>query len=153
IRLGERLLQILDHGQGGCIIAEDLGTVPDFVRLSLGRLGIPGYRVLRWEKDGAVFRDPAKWPAVSVGTTGTHATESMSDWSGALDAAERKALLAIPGLAALKARAPAAFDDGVRDALLDCVYSSASNLVLLPFQDAFGARERINTPGTVSADN
>src|SRR5215471_16993716 len=54
IALGERNMMILDgreDGAGGRVIAEDLGTVPDFVRASLRRLGIPGYRVLRWEKD------------------------------------------------------------------------------------------------------
>ena len=32
-------------------LAEDLGTVPDFVRHSLTKLNVPGYQVLRWEKD------------------------------------------------------------------------------------------------------
>ena len=33
-------------------IAEDLGVIPPFVRDSLRELGMPGYRVLPWEKDG-----------------------------------------------------------------------------------------------------
>ena len=62
---GERVLAAFSRGAR--VIAEDLGTVPDFVRASLDRLGIPGYRVLRWEKDETVFRDPAsgrpsRWP-------------------------------------------------------------------------------------------
>jgi 4-alpha-glucanotransferase len=150
IRLGEHLLQLLDgrhEGGGRRVIAEDLGTVPDFVRASLDRLGIPGYRVLRWEKDGAVFRDPAAWPALSIATTGTHDTESLAEWYDGLKAAERRALLAI-----VPTSAPH-FNDAVRDAILECVYRSGSDLVLVPFQDFFGARERINVPGTVSADN
>ena len=139
--------------QGARVIAEDLGTVPDFVRASLSRLGIPGYRVLRWEKDGEVFRDPKAWPAVSLATTGTHDTDSLADWWESLPAAERKALLALPGLGALALRAPVAFDDEVRDALLALVASSASDLLLLPFQDAVGARERVNVPGTVNDEN
>ena len=35
---------------GAEIIAEDLGIVPDFVRESLARLGVPGYKVFRWER-------------------------------------------------------------------------------------------------------
>ena len=135
------------------VIAEDLGTVPDFVRASLTRLGIPGYRVLRWEKDGEVFRDPARWPSVSLATTGTHDTDSLADWWESLPAAERKALLALPGLAALAARTTTAFDDEVRDALLGLVSASGSDLLLLPFQDAMGARERVNVPGTVNDEN
>jgi len=151
IRNGETMMAIFS--KAGRVIAEDLGTVPDFVRASLSRLGIPGYRVLRWEKDGAVFRDPAAWPAVSVATTGTHDTESVADWFDGLPAEERRALLAIPGLAGLRARAPERFDEGVRDAILELVYGSASELVLVPFQDALGTRERVNLPGTVRAEN
>ena len=139
--------------KGARVIAEDLGTVPDFVRASLTRLGIPGYRVLRWEKDEAVFRDPAEWPAVSLATTGTHDTDSLADWWESLPAAERKALLALPGLESLAKRAPATFDEGVRDALLGLVSASGSDLLLLPFQDAMGARERVNVPGTVNDEN
>jgi 4-alpha-glucanotransferase len=34
------------RGSGCRIIAEDLGTVPDYVRQSLARLGVPGFKVL-----------------------------------------------------------------------------------------------------------
>ena len=151
-RLGETVMQILDGGQGR-VIAEDLGVVPDFVRASLNRLGIPGYRVLRWEKDLHVFRDPASWPERSVGTTGTHDTESIAEWYDALDDAERAELLKLPALARLRERAPKTIDDEVRDAVLAAVYQSPSELVLFPFQDLFGARERVNTPGTVNDEN
>src|SRR5512133_3224827 len=139
------------------VIAEDLGTVPDFVRASLARVGIPGYRVLRWEKTwetgGDRFRDPADWPALSVATTGTHDTDTSADWFDALEPKERAQLMALPALAAVKARGAERFDDGVRDALLDLVYGAGSDLLLLPFQDLFGARDRINVPGTVNEQN
>ncbi len=148
ILLGETNMRNLG---GDHVIAEDLGVVPDFVRLSLARLRIPGYRVLRWEKDKEVFRDPAKWPAISVATTGTHDTESLADWYDAMPAAERKALWAIPGLDKLAGKDR--FDDAVRDALLGLLYACPSQLALIPFQDALGARERVNVPGTVTAAN
>jgi 4-alpha-glucanotransferase len=150
-RNGESVMTILSRGAR--VIAEDLGVVPPFVRASLQRLGIPGYRVLRWEKEGAAFRDPAAWPALSVATTGTHDTESLADWYDALPDDERRALLQIPGLSALRVRAPQRFDDGVRDQILELVYGSGSDLALLPFQDALGARDRVNTPGTMSERN
>jgi 4-alpha-glucanotransferase len=151
VQNGERVMAAFS--QGARVIAEDLGVVPDFVRASLKRLAIPGYRVLRWEKDGDVFRDPATWPAVSLATTGTHDTDSLADWWESLPAAERKALLALPALAALEKRATETFDDEVRDALLGLVATSGSDLLLLPFQDAVGARERVNVPGTVNDEN
>ena len=139
------------------VIAEDLGVVPDFIRDSLDGLAIPGYRVQRWERDwnkpGQPFRDPAAWPAVSVATTGTHDTDSLADWYESLGEEDRRALLALPGLAPLRQRAPARFDDAVRDALLELLYGSGSDLLLLPFQDLLGHRERVNVPGTVNDQN
>jgi len=151
IQNGETMMRIFS--KGARVIAEDLGVVPDFVRASLNRCQIPGYRVLRWEKDGEAFRDPAAWPAVSVATTGTHDTESLADWYDALPDRERDAFLAIPGLSGLAVRPPLRFDAAVRDAVLETVYQSGSDLVLLPFQDALGKRERVNVPGTVNDVN
>jgi 4-alpha-glucanotransferase len=148
---GERVLKLLS--EHATVIAEDLGVVPDFVRASLTRLKIPGYRVLRWEKDLKVFRDPAEWPALSVAVTGTHDTDSLADWFDALDEEEREAFLEIPGLAGLKAKEPTKFDESVRDALLTLIYQSTSDLALLPLQDVLGHRERVNTPGTMSDSN
>ena len=153
--LGEKVIDIFS--QGARVVAEDLGVVPDFVRASLARLEVPGYRVLRWERawkePGQPWRDPATYPEVSLATSGTHDTESLADWYDELSVEDRGALLALPELAALRARAPDTYDDGVRDALLDLLYLSGSDLLLLPFQDALGARERVNVPGTVTEDN
>ena len=69
LRHGERVVQAMIEGAaatGARLIAEDLGSVPTYVPASLARLGAPGYKVLIWEKDGAVFRDPAGYPARSV---------------------------------------------------------------------------------------
>jgi len=154
-RNGERVLGLF--ARGARVIAEDLGVVPDFIRASLERIRIPGYRVLRWERSwhdpGEPFRDPTAWPALSVATTGTHDTDAMADWWDGMPADERRAFLALPALAPLRARGAARFDDGVRDAILGLVYGSGSDLLLLPFQDAFGRRERVNVPGTVTAEN
>jgi 4-alpha-glucanotransferase len=152
--LGEKVIEIFSREAR--VVAEDLGVVPDFVRASLARLGVPGYRVLRWERewddDGQPWRDPGAYPAISVATSGTHDTDSLADWYEGMPEAERDALHALPALAALRARAPR-FDVRARDAILDLLYRSASDLLLLPFQDAFGARERVNVPGTVNDEN
>src|SRR5262249_29495487 len=54
--LGERVLEIFRE-PGTEIIAEDLGIVPEFVRASLARAGVPGFRVLRWER---CWNDPGQ---------------------------------------------------------------------------------------------
>jgi 4-alpha-glucanotransferase len=156
---GERLLGVF-RSAGAEIIAEDLGTVPDFVRASLARLGIPGYRVFRWERhwhtDGQPFRDPSEYPPISVATTGTHDTEPLIIWWERAPDDERWKISQLPTIKSLSGGADithAPYDTGVRDILLEALFSSGADLLLVPIQDVFGWRDRINEPATVSADN
>ncbi|HEY4185767.1 MAG TPA: 4-alpha-glucanotransferase [Polyangia bacterium] len=149
LRLGESLLRLM--GQFGEVVAEDLGVVPPFLRPSLEHVGVPGYRVLRWEKDGDKFRDPASWPESSVATNATHDTDTTAAWYEGLPLDERERLRALPGLGNLDVSKP--FEEGARDALLRLLYAAPSTLALIPFQDALGTKERINTPGTVDRAN
>jgi 4-alpha-glucanotransferase len=135
----------------GEVVAEDLGVVPPFLRPSLERVGVPGYRVLRWEKDGEAYRDPAGWPVASVATNGTHDTDTTATWYEGLSPEQRGALRKIPGLGGLDPNGP--FDDRVRDLLLTVLFSSPSTLALIPFQDVMGTREQINVPDTVAPTN
>jgi 4-alpha-glucanotransferase len=149
VSLGERIMRMMNRW--GEVIAEDLGAVPPFLRPSLEKIGIPGYRVLRWEKDGDQYRDPASWPEVSVATNATHDTDTTAGWYDGLAPEEREALRQIPALESLD---PAKrFDDATRDLFLRAVYQAPSNIALVPFQDAMGVSDRINTPGTVDAAN
>jgi 4-alpha-glucanotransferase len=153
IALGERLLQI--YKRYGQVIAEDLGMVPEFLPPSLARLGIPGYKVLRWERrevEGKpVYKDPAGYGEISVSTNGSHDIETNAVWWDALPVRERKALLKVPGLEQLDPRK--GFNDQVRDALLRVLYAAPSQLTISPLQDLLGARERVNVPGTVAETN
>jgi isoamylase len=148
-RLGERLMRLMTRWAE--VIAEDLGTVPPFLRPSLEKLGVAGYRVLRWEKDEDEYRDPASWPAVSVCTNATHDTDTTAEWYDALPREERERLRMIPALAQLDPEQP--FDERTRDLFLRALYDAPSTLVLVLLQDALGTRERINTPGTTEAAN
>jgi 4-alpha-glucanotransferase len=137
---------------GARLVAEDLGTVPDFVRASLTRLGVPGYRVLVWEKDDTVFRDPRAYPTLSVACFGTHDTPPIRAWWEALGPAERTAVSAVlPGGADVAGAAT--FEPAVHRALLEALAGSGSELVLLLVQDVLASRDRINVPGTVGAEN
>jgi 4-alpha-glucanotransferase len=158
--LGETLLGIFKDS-GACVVAEDLGLVPDFVRASLARMGVPGYRVLRWERDwhaeGQPFRDPAAYPSVSLATSGTHDTETMAVWWDGASWEERTALGAVPIVRQLVGErfdlAHSAYTADVRDVLLQALFAAGSDLLVLPVPDVFGWRDRINVPGTVNAEN
>lgn len=156
LALGERLMAIFKNS-GPMIIAEDLGTVPDFVRASLRRLEIPGYRVMRWDREwkapGKRFHDPAGWPEVSVGTSGTHDTEPLVEWWSNADEDERREFLKLPELSALGMSSSDPMTPALRDAILEMLFASGSRYLILPFGDLFGWPDRINTPGVVDECN
>jgi 4-alpha-glucanotransferase len=131
--LGETLVNILTGaGQRPAVIAEDLGSIPPFVRESMARLDLPGLKVLRWERqwdrDGQPPIDPATFPERSVATTGTHDIEPL-------------------------AATPDGDTDEKRAAVLQSLLSSGSCLTLIPLQDVFGWTDRINTPAVVDEVN
>jgi 4-alpha-glucanotransferase len=136
IELGERLMRIM-IATGADVSVEDLGTVPPFVRESIARLGVPGYKVLRWEP-----LDPILYPPLSVAMTGTHDTEPLAVWWETLPTSQRK-----------RFAFDTPFNAEVRDRILGKMFDAGSNLLLLPIQDIFGWSDRINVPATVSTSN
>jgi len=155
IALGEHLLTLVRETAGDALdlVGEDLGSVPDVVRHSIQRLGVPGFRVLRWEHDGGAFRDPRGYPDLSVATTGTHDTSSLTTWwEDELTPDGRAALAAVPDFADLR-------DPGDRltpeahAVFLRGLYRAGSRLVILPFIDTYRGRERINVPSTIQDTN
>lgn len=155
-RLGEATIEAFASA-GAALIAEDLGTIPDFVRDSLQALELPGYKVMRWERDwhvpGQPFHDPATYAPASLATTGTHDTDMLADWWDTTSDEEKTALLRIPRLREFGFGPDSPFDDRLRDALLDALLHAGSDLVIFPLQDLFGWRDRINVPATVGPQN
>ena len=133
VALGETLIGILRSSEHQPdVIAEDLGSVPPFVRESMARLDLPGLKVLRWERhwdrDGQPPVDPADFPERSVATTGTHDIEPL-------------------------AATPDGDSEEKRAAVLQSLLAAASALTLIPLQDVFGWTDRINTPAVVDGIN
>lgn len=157
---GERLMRIFLES-GDRVTVEDLGDVPTFVRASLARLGLAGYRVMRWERrwdqSGHPFLDPTSYPAVSVATTGTHDTETLAVWWESLAPDERASIAGLPTVRRIagdtEALSRPGFAERTRDILLEALYAAGSDLLILPVQDVFGWRARINEPGKVSDCN
>jgi 4-alpha-glucanotransferase len=125
---GEELIRIFKSA-GAELIAEDLGTVPLFVRQSITSLGVPGFKVLHWERHwerpGQPLIDPRTFPPLSVATTGTHDLDPL---------------------------AATLTSDEVRQEV-ESLIASGSGLSLVPLQDAFAWKDRINTPSQVDETN
>jgi 4-alpha-glucanotransferase len=158
IALGERLIGVFREPGAG-IVAEDLGTVPPFVRKSLARLAVPGFCIFRWERRWGTpeepFRDPVEYPEVSVAASGTHDTEPQVEWWSQASDEERHL---VDGLPTIRHLAPGRSlldmtEDAAGDILLEALFASTSALVLMPIADVFGWRDRINDPATMDGDN
>ncbi len=158
-RQGEEIIRaILEEAGPMALIAEDLGLIPPFVRKSLKALGVPGYKVIRWEKENwrkvnERFISPAKYPEMSVATTGTHDTDTLTMWWSALPEKERRQLCAALEIERAVDIHRDSLDERALHAILEALYRAPSRLVLVPIQDLFGWGDRINTPGTVGPDN
>lgn len=154
---GEQVMRVfLDSGAD--VVAEDLGTVPDFVRASIAHLGVGGYQVLRWERawhrPGRPFISPWDYPQRSVATTGTHDTEPMAVWWDEALPGDRQALVELlhrAGLGAWDSAAP--WSHELRDAILRLMATASSDHLFFPIQDVFGWRDRINVPSTIGDHN
>lgn len=155
-RQGETVLQIFKD-TGAALIAEDLGTLPDFLRPSLAHLGVPGCKVVRWERlwdaPEQPFIDPAEYPPISCALTGTHDTDTLADWWDRADAEERTALLRLPVLRDRGLDPAQSWTPALGDALLELAWTAASNELFAAVQDLFGWRDRVNLPATVGEHN
>lgn len=70
---GEKYLRmILEAADGAEVIAEDLGTVPDYVRPSLAELGIAGMKVPQWEFTDGRVSSSLHYPTLSFATYASH---------------------------------------------------------------------------------
>ncbi len=153
IAQGREILRVLgDETRPAKLVAEDLGVIPAFVIETLVELDVPGYKVLRWQRDeDERFVDPAAYPECSLATTGTHDTDTLASWWHELPATDRQSLATAVGVPSLGGTRKLSRDG--RHALLQRLYGSPSPYVVFPIQDLFGWRSRINTPATTSADN
>jgi 4-alpha-glucanotransferase len=94
-----------------------------------------------------------------VATSGTHDTEPMEIWWEDIPREEREAVLAIPSVRALLTDDDLASVDAptlphaVHEALLETLFASGSDTLILPIGDVFGWRDRINQPATVNDGN
>ena len=146
---GEKVIRaMLDASGKEAVIAEDLGMVPPFVRQTLTALGVPGYKVLPWERDeNFIPRDPRAFPELSVATWSTHDTAPITSWWYELQDWERERLAKLDAI-------PLDLSEPAREiALFKLLLSSKSQLTLFLAQELLGDKARINTPGTVNEEN
>ena len=146
------LRMVLDEAKGKLPVGEDLGVIPNYVRRMLVDLRIPGYKVLRWEReDNGYYREPRNYPVVSLATTSTHDTETVRGWWETMDQRERANIWEM--ISAQKTDGNVPFNLDTQRAILSRVLGSNSAITLFSWQDIIGTTDRVNTPGTVGEQN
>jgi glycogen operon protein len=169
--LGQLALE--SHRASCLVIGEDLGTVPEGLSEKLAAAEVFSYRVLWFERDGAAFRPPPRWPSRAAACVSTHDLPTLAGWWGAADIAERASLGLFDAAATRRALAERAADktalltllrqEGLLDQMPDMdgpvvpevaaavhalIAVSPALLALVQADDLVGETVAVNLPGT-----
>jgi 4-alpha-glucanotransferase len=156
------------------VIGEDLGTVPDGFSDRLADCGVLGIRVLWFQREGAHFMPPRRWPANAMATTSTHDLPTLAGWWCGRDlawrerlglfgpdvhaaarshherVADKQALHSALSAAGFTADQPDGDPAPPLASALAFVGQTPAALVLAPLEDVLGVVEQPNLPGTVA---
>ena len=162
---GEELLKMIQDAAGEIVvIAEDLGTVPDYVPPTLERLGIPGFRIPMLFRDHDwKYSDPKRYPRLSLAQPATHDHTPLAlmwneCWTN-IDAGndvehnrwELRRIMFFGGL--YNEEPPRELSDRIHEAFTRAVMQSNSWLAVFQVQDVFAMTARFNVPGSTSTSN
>ncbi|MGH2792057.1 MAG: 4-alpha-glucanotransferase [Actinomycetota bacterium] len=153
----EDLLNILSlesHRARSYVVGEDLGTVEPFVREEMQRRNILGYRLM-WFEEG----EPEDYPELAMAAVTNHDLPTLAGlWSGA-DLRMQQELKLEPNVEGtlhtrerLRDRTGVG-DDAPADEMIarayDLLARAPSKILVATLEDALGAEERPNQPGTI----
>ena len=168
------IVALESHRHRCLVIGEDLGTVPDELRVKLAEAEVLSYRLLLFEREGMAFKPPSSYPRRALVAWSTHDLPTLAGWwakedirtRGALGhydaamqdqqheerAASRQALLHALGVEGLGP--PGLGPDGdFTEALADSVHAFAARspaaVMVAQMEDVLGMVEQANLPGTV----
>jgi 4-alpha-glucanotransferase len=165
---GDRYLRMIVEAAAPYeVVAEDLGTVPDYVRPHLLGLDVPGFKICQWEPDphGNAIAG-SDYDNCAFTTYATHDHEPMkTHWEHRrrdantqdapdhwLGQKELRLLASFAGLPVHEGHWPP-YDDMIRHALLEALLASNARFAAFMLTDLFALEERFNVPGIESGVN
>jgi 4-alpha-glucanotransferase len=158
----ERLLDVVakeSRARSCIVIGEDLGTVPEGLRETLGQWGIWRYHVLIFERalDGS-FLSPPAYARDALVTNSTHDLPTFAGWCGGADLQLRQSLGLGPGeTTAERAQARSALSNALAQqglaplrfrSVVEFMSATPARLLMLSAEDILGLTEQPNVPGT-----
>lgn len=161
-RDGEEYLRVvLEEAGATCVIGEDLGAVPDYVRPSMRSLGVAGFKIPQWEMNGAEITAGDKYERLSVATYATHdhkairalwdeaVQQSTATWQQARLELEKIALFA-----GLNSRIEDYdFEKDFYPAIMEALFKSNAWIGIVMITDLLVRKYRFNIPGTTANSN
>lgn len=167
----------IEAARAGClVVGEDLGSVPEGLRDRLADSGLLGCAVVQFERDGEGFRPPSQYRPNSIASFGTHDVPTLRGWWAGHDIGLRAAIqetasaevstamaqrrcdrAALARMLADEDGAPETVDpedgsavaaDRIGASLHAALAGARSALVAVQLDDALGALEQQNLPGT-----
>lgn len=170
-RQGEELLKMVKAAAGQTVvIAEDLGVVPPYVRPSLLKLEIPGFKIPHWERNpDYTYVDGARYPRLSISTPATHDHDPLAAlwrrlWRDHEDARTRQDHQAAHvtwlelqrfmwWLGDAGENIPREFTPELHERYCRRLLATNSWLAMLMITDIFAQETRFNVPGSVGGSN
>src|SRR5439155_26344957 len=152
---------VLEEAGSTCVIGEDLGMVPDYMRPDLHSLGIAGFKIPQWEvRDGAITPGD-KYERLSVATYATHDHKPIRAlWEEAFEhptPTSEQARFDLAKIAAFAGFDPTVdkidFDKEFYPAIMRALFASESWIVIVMITDLLVRRYRFNVPGTAADSN
>lgn len=170
------ILALESHRNECIVIGEDLGTVPEEVRLAMERYRIYHYKVLLFEREhSGRFKSPQEYVPHALATATTHDLPTLRGWWGGHDIELRERLNLYPSEAIKNevhasragerlSMVQALNEEGLwhwqsheplpeySPALARAIHAylglSASHVVMLQIEDLIGMTDAVNVPGT-----
>ena len=156
---GESLLRMVLEAAGDTrLIGEDLGTVPDYVRPNLTKLGIAGFKIPIWEPDHRTggLLPGSEYDRLSLATFGTHDHEPLralwNRWYADPKEGHHE-LRRLSHFASLSYEPTPTFGEAVHTCLLEALFRSNSWIAICMVTDLLAREERFNVPGTSAESN
>jgi 4-alpha-glucanotransferase len=156
-RDGEEYLRIvLEEAGSKCVIGEDLGMVPEYMRPDLHSLGIAGFKIPQWEvRDGAITPGD-KYERLSVATYATHDHKPVRAlWEEVFEhptATSEQSRFDLAKIAVFAGFQPTIdqihFGNDFYPAIMEALFKSGSWIAIVMITDLLARKYRFNVPGT-----
>jgi 4-alpha-glucanotransferase len=160
----ERLRALVEVVGEHRLIAEDLGSVPEYVRPNLASLRIPGFKIPMWERqhDGRLI-EGRHYQRLSVATYATHDHEPLKvlwqRWTATIAGGGHEAgnatheMRSLAEFAGVGGAIPRPWDDGIHEGLLRGLFQSNSWIAVCMITDLLATEQRFNVPGAIAESN